>query len=157
MSATAPRDSDLQAVTAGAIVARLDEIIRRLQNQGNEPASIAYGGAPTYQVLENWPVSGRKRIVMPYRGEGGLIAVAASPNATDLLPNNPARGGLKIVNYGANACFVYLTRAGDATPGSPVIYIPAAGDWDGKVSGEVWCGPLAVQSTAGTNLTLAAI
>lgn len=139
-----------------AVFARLDRIIELLDSQ---PAHIAFGASSMEEQLDNYPVMGAKRSIAPYRGNGGLITVPASANPMDLLPNDAGRGGLSLINTGANPATVYLARAGDAAQGGvPTGYLSAnGGAWDGKISSELWCGAVSVVSVAGTTLALAVI
>ena len=126
----------------------------------DSPADIAFGGGHnTQEVLHNWPVSGRRRIVTTVRSKGNIITVPATIAPSLLLPTNPGRGGIQFVNWGNNPCYLYLADKGDAANGGvAVIYISAlGGSWDGTISKNLWCGPVSIASALGTSVTLAEI
>lgn len=145
-----------QAMLAVAAMHKADKIIQLLENlKGQDTPHLATGSAQTPQKLENWPIPGHFRYVTPYRGNGGLIAATAGV-FQDVAEGDPGRMGLSLINSGANPAFVYGARAGDAENGGvPTGYVgPNGGAWDGRISGELWCGPVSIQSALGTTLVL---
>jgi hypothetical protein len=118
---------------------------------------LAYGGLPVDSKLQNYPVPGIDRVIAKNktRGNSGLVLTANS--FVDVLPNNSGRSGLSLINIGTNPAFVYLSKAGDAleSPGIATGYLFATGVWDGRISDELWCGPVSAMSLLGTTLVLA--
>lgn len=142
-----------------AVIPGTSEVLRLLNIIAAEitdsPSRVAFGGAGVEQVLEDWPVIGHRRLVARDRSAGGEITLAAN-TATDLLPAQPARGGLNIVVTGNTAVTVYGARAGDADTnpdGLPQLWLPASGGtWNGKISDEPWCGPVSLFATGQTTV-----
>lgn len=150
---TAP---DAMAMGSG-ILGLLGEIRELLENLQTSPTRVAFGGSYTEQRLANWPVSGHQRIVARGRVHGGTQVLPAAAY-TDLMSRDAGRGGLSIVNTGVNPVYVYLAPAGDAqNGGTPTGWLTGGGDWDGKISDELWCGAVSVQSPLGTSIALAVI
>lgn len=145
-----------QAMLAVAAMHRADKIIELLENlKQQDTPHLATGSAQTPQKLENWPIPGHFRYVTPYRGNGGNLVLAANA-FVDVQEGDPGRMGLSLINTGSNPAFVFGARAGDAENGGvPTGYLTGTGgSWDGRISGELWCGPVSVQSPLGTTLVL---
>lgn len=145
--------------TAGDVISALFRLLEEIRaGVDSTPSHLAFGAAFDERVLDDWPVNGHKRLAVPNRGMGGLITAAAAAYQ-DVVGADLGRGGLQLYNYGANPCFVYLAAKGDAQNGGvPTGYLGSGnGSWDGRISGEVWCGPVSIQSPLGTTLALAVI
>ena len=95
--------------------------------------------------------------------ETSSLTAASSTGATitadaQLVADNSERNGLRISNLGAtNALYLTLVAPGATTPAASAttahVVVPAAGSWDGRVSGVLWTGCVRGFSTT----TLAAI
>jgi hypothetical protein len=103
-------------------------------------------------VLDQFPVSGRKR-VLAYRTGNGFDALAVPTTGVLALAANEARLGLAIINSGANAVILYLADRQRA--GVPAVWLAASGgSWDGRFGNLMWSGNVfAVAQTAATTLT----
>ena len=152
--------SDL-AVSAGALLQELHAIHELLASSGR--SRVAFGGAGMQQTLENWPITGQNRTIVVARALGGGLIAVPNNVYTDLLPPDPARVGMSVLNYGSNPVFVFLAKAGDTQStngaGTDVLWLNSGGgSWDGKISSELWCGAVCVFCPVGTtNLAIAAI
>lgn len=134
----------------------LNRIVELLETNSTD-TDLAFGGAGMDEHVDNWPTAGGMRLVVQSRQQGVNVAVPAA-NYQDLLGGDPGRGGLNIGNSGTNSALLFLARAGDAEQGgSAVLYLPAAAQWDGRISGRVWCGPVSVLSALGTSIAVATV
>lgn len=134
----------------------LGRIVDQLETNSTS-TDLAFGAAGMEEVIENWPTSGQRRRVVVSKQQGQLANIPAT-TYTDLLDADPGRGGLSIVNSGANGTYLYLARAGDAQQGGAgVLYIGALGTWDGRISGRLWAGAVSAYSPTGTTLAIATI
>lgn len=111
-------------------------------------------------TVPNWPVSGSRRYVISQNGFGGKTTIAAN-TPTLVLPSNPSRLGLTIVNIGTGDLTLYGCTLGEAQgaqlPACPTWPLtPGGGSWDGRLGRINWCGDVIAISVAGTTYTLAA-
>ena len=156
------------AVMATNAIALLQQIAQGVQelvkDSNTQREHLAYGAAGMEKVLPNWPIAGESRRILPARTAGGLYQVVqqgSGSGASDLFDSDYGRGGLQIINTGSVPCYVYLAKGGDArNGGAPTLYLAAngSGTWDGKISNELWCGPVSAEGIGGTTtLTVALI
>lgn len=76
--------------------------------------------------------------------------IEVETTTTVVLPANPARKGLSIVNDSSASIYVSL---GNAAVLHRDIYLAPAGSWDGRISGRVWLGSVnAIAAVAKSNL-----
>lgn len=151
-----------QKIVHGAVldVATYNELAELLQKFG-ESGHVAFGSDSIERELENWPViGGRRQIrVAKTRGDNGFVVPVNQ--YTDLLDQDAGRGGLSIVNIGANPCFVFLTDAQTARDQQGHVasgYLAAnGGAWDGKIGNAEWVGKVSVLSVLGTTLVFATV
>lgn len=121
---------------------------------------VAFGGDSIERTQRDWPVKGHKRQIRvnASRGTDNFTVPAGANVYTDLLPEEHGRGGVSLVNIGANPCFVYLADAQTARDRAGAIaagYMAAGGTWDGEISDWLWVGPVSVRSVLGTTLVVA--
>lgn len=161
MAGGAPQLSSEDAtLTLGSILVELTKQRKLLEALNSKPTRIGWGGGRNQQEkLENWPIGGQDRILTPFKSRGSANLVIAPATYTKILPTNGGRGGISLINIGANPCFIYLANTGDAQTGAvgAGYLFPNGGDWDGKITHELWCGPVTAYSTLGTTLVLAEI
>lgn len=139
--------------TGGLVLRKLDEIVKAIRANATG-VDIAFGGGSQEQRLENYPVAGRTRVVTKGHGRGQRQLAIAAAAWTDLVPKNAGRGGLSLINIGANPCWVFLATAGAAqNDGVFSGYLFAdGGEFDGKITHELWCGPISLYSPLGTTI-----
>lgn len=151
-----------QKVKPGGTIrtATVEEIAELLQEFG-QATHIAFGADRIERTLENWPVIGQQRKVRVGAMHGTNNFVVAAATYTDLTDANHGRGGLSIINIGANPCFVFLSKAQDAQAAAGAVasgYLAAnGGAWDGKLGDAEWVGPVSVLSASGTTLVWAEV
>lgn len=139
----------LEVVTPG----ELAEILQAWSRSSH----IGFGNGKIEKTLRNWPVVGHERIIRIRNQHGNPnLVIPASPNPVDIFPSNDGRGGLSIVNIGANPAIVFLDTAAEAAQNESNIacgYLFANnGTWDGKFGNAEWLGPVSVLSALGTTL-----
>lgn len=126
---------------------------------------IGMGGATIEDLVDDIPMRGVRRLLTSHnRGDGSDNFIAPAGQLVDLCPLNPARIAGTIINIGNNDAFVYFASSKRVTPqgapgggitGGGIIcgYLFASGgEWDFKLTNDVWCGPVSIYSTAGTTL-----
>ena len=150
-----------QRVQAGGTldIATKEEIAELLRDFGKS-GHVAFGNDRIERIQENWPVMGHRRQIRVKSTHGSNNVVIAANAYTDIFPANHGRGGLSIINIGANPCFVFLGTAEEAQEQNGAIasgYIAANGDWDGKIGNAEWVGPVSVLSVLGTTLVTAEV
>lgn len=145
----------LQQIAAG--------IAELVHDSNTQRAHLAFGGGPMERVLQNWPIQGEDRRIVGGRPAGGLYSVNAWTQgnpASPVLDYDEGRGGLQIINTGANPCYLFLVAGGDAaTGGAPTMYLASggAGSWNGKMTDELWCGPVSAGGVGGPTTLAVAI
>lgn len=150
-----------QLIKHGATIetATISEIADLLR-ESSTSEHVAFGGDSIERTVENWPVVGHERKVRATRTQGDDNLVIAAATYTDVLDQDMGRGGLSMMNIGANPCFVYLAAARDAKDRSGKVaagYLAPGASWDGRISDQMWVGPVSVRSVLGTTLVLGAI
>ena len=163
----APNGGTQAMIAANNALGLLQQIAGSLQelvdDANTQREHLAFGAGAMERVLENWPIQGEARRVVGGKPAGGLYAVGAytaGSRATDVLDYDAGRGGLSVINTGTVPCYVFLTAAGDAaTGGAPTLYLAAngSGTWDGKVSEQLWCGPISAGGIGGATTLAVAI
>ena len=114
-------------------------------------------------VLDQFPVSGCKRVVAYRTGNGtDSQAVAtgtyAAPINGLILPANEARLGGRIVNTGTVVVNLYLTDRPAPVLGVPVVALAANAAWDFQLGQLTWCGNVSAVAISGTStLTVAEV
>ena len=140
----------IETVTPG----ELATIIQGLSRAGH----VAWGSGSIEKKMENWPVMGHERQIRVNTAKGTDNLVIAANVYTDIFPLNLGRGGLSIINIGANPCFIFLATASDAQQSNGAVasgYVATNGDWDGRIGRAEWCGAVSVLSVLGTTLVVA--
>lgn len=114
-------------------------------------------------VLQESPAPGSKRLLIPRFGNGTDQATGAAITTTpvEILEKNEGRVGGTIVNYGANAAFLFLCNLGNLTGGQvhqrPTVWLGAGGgSWDFRLGNVLYGGTVcAASTTLTTTLTVA--
>ena len=144
----------------GHIDAATRDEIAELLTRFARSSHHAFGSDSIERTLENWPVIGHERKVAVNRSRGDSNLVLGAAVYFDLVDNEAGRGGLSVINIGANPCFVYLTDAQTAQGQNGKVaagYMFPGGAWDGKIGNETWVGKVSLQSPLGTTIVWAAI
>jgi hypothetical protein len=124
----------------------------------NRAGHVAWGSGSIEKKMENWPVMGHHRQIRVNTAKGNNNLPVPANVYTDLFPLNLGRGGLSIINIGANPCFIFLATATDAQELNGAVasgYIASDGSWDGRIGHAQWCGAVSVLSVLGTTLVVA--
>lgn len=143
--------------------AALERLITQFETAPHQIAAVD-GSQRQTRKMQDFPVQGVTRYIVPKSGFGGLIVLGAAAN-TALLPINEARLGLQIVNAGTGAVTLYLGALGEiGARALPQIWLPpyiaaagVAGSWNGILSETIWCGNICAVSAAGSSVTIAEI
>lgn len=123
---------------------------------------LGLGGTPDVERMnEDSPMKGTIRQVTSYnRGNGGDNFILPAAAFTQLCDSDGARVCGTIQNIGANPVYTYLCPPSrlralnfGAVNGIMVGYLAAnGGEWDFKLTNDVWCGPVTLYSTLGSTL-----
>ena len=144
----------LRGVRAG-----LEKLSKNLSSR-LEQVAVVTDEFYSQEVLENVPVAGQNRYIVPRAGFGGLVALNSGA-ITLVLPPQLGRLGGTIVNYGASPVVLYLSGTGSVTNGIavPALYLNGSGgSWDLKLSSVLWAGPVtAVAQGGASNLSVAVV
>lgn len=138
--------------------ASLERLIMQFETAPHQIAAVD-GSQRQTRKMQDFPVQGVSRYLVPKSGFGGLVTLVAAAN-TALLPINEARLGLQIINTGSAAVTIYLGAIGEiGVRALPQLWLAnGGGSWDGLLSETVWCGNIcAVAATGGTTVTIAEI
>lgn len=149
-----------KVVPGGTIDTVTEGEIAKLLREFAAAGHVAFGGDSIEKRLDDWPVKGHSRIIRVGRTSGDSNLALVANAYTDVLPQDAGRGGLSLINIGANPAFVFLATAQEAKDRSGKLatgYLFAGGSWDGKISDQLWVGPISVQSVLGTTLVLGTI
>lgn len=137
-----------------------DELDKALTEYG-KASHIGYGADSVERVVRNWPVQHHERKIRVRNSHGTNNFAAIAATYLDLFPPNHGRGGLSVINIGANPCYVFLTTAAEAKDAQGAVasgYLFANnGTWDGKFGNGEWVGPVSVYSALGTTLVIGEI
>lgn len=144
----------------GTIETVTREEIAELLQEFSSSQRVAFGGDSIERTIRDWPVKGHERVIRAdsTRGDSNLVIAAAM--YVDIVDQNAGRGGLSLINIGANPSFVYMVNAKTAQEQNGKVatgYLAPGASWDGKISDELWVGPVSVQSPLGTTLVWAVI
>ncbi|MDE2101939.1 MAG: hypothetical protein KGL39_32130 [Patescibacteria group bacterium] len=151
-----------QKVHAGGTleVATPDEIAKLLREFAKS-GHHAFGSAKIEKELENWPVMGHQRQIRVPMTHGTNNFLLPANAYTDVFEPNAGRGGLSMINIGANPAFVFLTSADEARQMNGYVasgWLAAnGGAWDGRIGDGQWVGEVSALSVLGTTLVLAEI
>ena len=100
-------------------------------------------------VLDKFPVSGRKRVLV-YRTGNGFDSLPVPTAGTLVLAANEARLGLTLINTGANPIVLYL--ADGRRSGVPAVWLAATGGtWDGRFGTLAWSGNVYAAAQTGAS------
>jgi hypothetical protein len=123
---------------------------------------IGMGGSEIEEVQPDLPVKGTLTQLTSFnRGDGSDNFVVSAAAFIQLCLHNPRRIAGTVQNIGANPCYFYLATLAKLTNTQfgavsqvAVGYINGggSGNWDFKLSNEVWKGPVCVYSPLGTTL-----
>jgi hypothetical protein len=129
--------------------ARLSAILAELRSE--VPQLAVTDAVPQEMVLEHWPVTGLKRVLVRRTGNGtGTTGITVPTTGTLLLPPNEGRVGMNWVNSGANAIAICLSDA--ARAGFPALWLgPNGGSWDGRFGAVTWCGNVFAVAITGSS------
>lgn len=150
-----------QRVHAGGTIDTVttDELATLLQEFGRS-GHIAFGSGSIEKELDNWPVMGGRRQIRVVMAHGTNNFIVAANAFTDIVPANNGRGGINIVNKGANEVDIFLAtavQAKDQAGAIACISLAAGASWDGRISGSKWVGDVSCLSVVGTTLAIAEI
>lgn len=140
-----------QASIAGelGVIRLLLETVLNAERTSVEELSVS-DGVRQQSRLDDWPVAGAKRVLVPRVGNG-YDAFPAPTGGALLFGANAARLGMSVVNAGTPAVILYL--AVGKLPGVPAIWLGGSGGaWDGRLGNALWAGNVFAvgQSSTGT-------
>lgn len=150
-----------QVVKHGATIdAVTADELRDILRESATAEHVAFGGDSIEKQVRDWPVKNHDRKVRATKLQGDDNLALGAGQYVDLLPQDRGRGGVSIVNGGANPCILYLVIAQTAQEQQgkvAAVYLPVGGSWDGTISKQPWVGPVSARSAVGTFLVLAVI
>ena len=105
--------------------ASLERLIMQFETAPHQIAAVD-GSQRQTRKMQDFPVQGVNRYIVPKSGFGGLVTLVAAAN-TALLPINEARLGLQIINTGSAAVTIYLGAIGEiGVRALPQLWLGAA-------------------------------
>lgn len=118
---------------------------------------LALGGDKQERLNEDFPVVGFDTIVTSWnRGTGGDNFTVPANEVVALCKHNPRRIAGSVQNIGANPVYVYLGVVTDVIPGNTTSmicgYMASGGEFNFKLTDDVWAGPVSVWSSLGSTL-----
>lgn len=118
------------------------------------------------RIMNDWPVTGGKRVIVPSDRAYGATVPLAAATATKICENKESRIGGAITNKGANGVTLYLGNLEEyPAMARPLIWLPgvsatlaSSNIWNFLLSNAVWTGSVvAIADTGGTTIVTAEV
>lgn len=148
----------------GSLDIPTEEEIARMFAPARPRVVLGMGGATQEKIVDDIPMRGtRRQLTSHNRGDGGDNFVVPAAAVVDLTDLTESRIAGTVINIGTNPCTIYLAKASrviaQGNPGTMAgggiicgYMFGTGGEWDFKLSNDVWCGPVSVWSLLGTTL-----